>query len=684
MVQPGGSARLALALLAAGCTRATEARTIGALPQRELAPSRPELAALASMPSGAQRCSAVLPSRLAPEQRPLAALVSLADPLPWSLTSEVEAYARGEQEDASGRRSVAELVRFRAAARSAIEADLARAFGQEVEWRARDDETGASCEGELTCLPILGRFIDPRTVLLERGRWSDGEGSIEPCTALLARDPAIFEVSARSAAGSGNELVGAEMAIRREREGFARYGYRRYLDPGSAERVLQGALSGHDELPVFAGVTSTSFGERRGSLIEQRAFVSFDELAISLHDRARLDDAQQAARQTPVEHVDAHDAEAVKATFDLQRTRVFAAGPQSEEVRALDALLAHARALAPADEGLLRRHYELQLALLRNPRAALATAEEGTRLADGDALSWQLRMRAALAHVDEARLRGELARAHKLPRESAARMARELVQRAARGWDHERGEWAFLSARQLAAGVARAPRAPLTLRLPLAELGRVFAYVARSVEGRSDVGVQVLVLGGSEQSADAARAEGPWRAETSGAGRAGTIVAATTWDDAQLLALGKALLESTPSGPVELLIGVEQLGGSARTAVALSGQRVGDELTIEGASRTLAHFHWPKLKRLLIEPLSRLVGATYPPDVLTVTATDRDEALEVTRAALGEPRVRCTSEGLVVTCGGALADQGAAARALLAVARALLEEDGRALWSAAD
>jgi hypothetical protein len=63
-----------------------------------------------------------------------------------------------------------------------------------------------------------------------------------------------------------------------------------------------------------------------------------------------------------------------------------------------------------------------------------------------------------------------------------------------------------------------------------------------------------------------------------------------------------------------------------------------------------------------------------------VTAAEPDEAVAIAAAGQREPRVRCTSEGLVVTCRGALSDQGAAPRALLEVVRSLLAADGRAVW----
>lgn len=664
---------------------------------------------------GVERCTAIAPGRLPSALRPFARLVSASAPLPWSLGLDVELYQRAELLDAQGRRTVVEALRLRGASRPAIVAELGRALARPVAWDA--EAARATCAGEPTCTPLRARFLDPATVLLVQGPadTSAGEALAEPCAALLgdacapactssfeagcaaradpcsgllAREPRAFEASLRMSQATG-PVRGSEVVLAYRDDGFARLSRKRYADPGSAERAQRGALTGHDELPLFAGVAARSFGERRGALVEQTSFVSLEELAL-----ARADEARQTL-PTRIEQVDPRDTARVRALYDAH------AGP--ERVAELDALLTRARAHAERDEGLLRRHYELKLAALDDAAAALAIAEHALRSGLGDAAAWELRLRAALARrADERALADELASAHGLPRELASRMARELVHkivldpRTVLGSDYERAEWAFLLAQRLAGDVKRLPRVPLALTVPIAQLARVFAYLAQGSEAAGEIGVHVLVLGASarrEPPASAGAALGnlergtsnfaSWL-ETGGAGRAARVAAATGWDDARLLALGRELASEPEDGPLEVWIGLERLGAKGRIALALSGRRVGSSFVVERASRPLPSLRWPAIERLLLAPLAKLSNATYPPDALVVLAADEQEALRVVEAAERTPRVACTQEGAAVQCRGPLTEARAAEHALLGTVRALLALDARKLWTAGD
>lgn len=651
-----------------------------------------------ALPSDAERCSVAVPGRLAAARRGLAVLVSQSDPLPWGLTSEVLAYARVERASASGPRAILEIVRFASADRAALEADLTRVLARPLGWEDRP-ALPDGCAGESTCVPVRARFLDPHTVLLTQGEWGVAARNPSPCLSALEAHPTALEVSVRAAWLAGTELRGSQTRVEVAPGGLVRTVVKRYAGTGSAERALREAQRGQDELSVLAGVPSHALGARRGDRIEQTTFVSFDDLRFAREDRVRSAAAAARALEPPaLAEVDARDPEAVRAAVDGHLRRLPQDAPAAL-LAPLAELLARARALAPEDDGLARRHYQLLLGALHDARGALALAEDAAQRELGDAQAWQLRKRAALARFDAGRLRAELRAAHGLAPEAASRMAGELARKAsaaeadaggsarAQTEDYERAEWAFLAAHQLGVEAKRLRRAPRALRTPLHELPRLLAYLGQSA-GAGDLGLQVLVFGEPRPDAVEGQQSGSgrrlWLAETLGGGRPGTILAATTGDDEQLVALGRALALHTREGPLELVVGLERIGAPGRTTLVLSGRRRGAELALEQISRPLETLHWPAIERLLAAPLRLLAGAIYPPDELSLAAEDTREAGEVALAAQQEGRVRCAIDGRMVRCRGTLADQGAARRALLAVARARLASEGRSLWSGGD
>lgn len=252
--------------------------------------------------------------------------------------------------------------------------------------------------------------------------------------------------------------------------------------------------------------------------------------------------------------------------------------------------------------------------------------------------------------------------------------------------------WADVTAEALARGARRSPRAPLHERLALGELPRLFGWLAHTVA--SEVALQVVVVGGSD-AAGLARARVLQRAahaqegrfvlaETRATGRPGLVLAARADDDAGLRALGRALVEATHEGPLELLIGLDRRTGEPGPTLRLAGRREGDTLLIEQASRALARSDWPTLERLLAAPLRGLAGAAYPPDELVVIAEQRAEAGAIVDAAERAERVRCTLEGLTVRCRGPLADATAARRALLSIVRARLAGEAARVFGRAE
>lgn len=646
--------------------------------------------ALAQLLPGGERCTVALPVRVPPAARALVALVSQTEPLPWSLSLEVLAYARTERSPTAGQRAVVELVRFRAADRSAIEASLAQALARPLHWSdATPRSEHDSCDGELTCRPLLARFVDPRTVQLSQGQWDTETGSSSACLAELARAPDAIELSARSALLAGTALRDSSALLRLRQDGVERVTDKRYASPEDAARALRELQLGHGELASLAGVTASSLGERTGERLSQATFARFDDLRLALEDRTRASELlQRPPPGPPIEQVDPRDADAVRALADAQ---LAAKDSSMADLRALSRLLERARALHPDDAGLARRHHQLASARLGDAQLALSIALAARARKLDDVLDWPLRVRAALARLDEARLRTELAAAHGLTTQQASGMARELVQQVQSGRDYERAEWAFLAATRLARDSRRLARSAVARRLPLVELPRLLAYLAQSDKPQLELGVHVLLQAAQTRASELAQAElaqverAPlWMTDTHGGGRLGVMLAATSGDDAALRALGRALVQRSDDGALTLVMGLEAIGTRASTTLMVAGRREGSELVIDQLSPALARLPWSRVERLLAAPLRLLVGASFPPDELAIESSDAQEAAHISRAAQHAGAIECASDQAMVRCHGPLSDASAARRALLSVSAALLGDALHALWSSPD
>ncbi|HEY6881038.1 MAG TPA: hypothetical protein VI299_23595 [Polyangiales bacterium] len=562
---------------------------------------------------GAGRCLVVLPGRITPGHVEQAAIVSQSDGTPYRLG--LRAYVRAEQG-----RSRRTLLRF---VSPPVRAVVQAALGEEQ-----------ACLGD--CPQTELAWLDPRTLRVQRGAWSEGES---PCAALLHDHPRAFELAVREPVLGSSELRDTRVVLASNAEGIARVSTRRYVAEEAAERAWRAILRGQEELPTLAGVPADNLGERAGDRVVQRAFASFADLQLALDERAR-------AVHPPSVPVDPADRDAVYVAFDAAPSALF------------EPLLVAARALSPADEGLRLRHFRLLFA--RDPRAALALAREAV----GGA--WALRARAALARFDEPALARALQDAHGLQPDVAARMARELYERSTTGLEdpaphEEAAELTFLAARRIAA--ARVAQAPLSLRLPVLELPRLLATLAQSA--RPELALELRILAFVPAG------------NTRGAGRPATLWSSR--DDAQAIAAGIELGRALGEGPFELRV---ELEAGRRATLALQGRRDGGWLHIDRGSRALRALRPEVLERLLAAPLRQMIGSTFPPDELLLEARDEAEAGEVEASA---SRVAsCSREGLRVRCRGALADTGAARRALLGVAHDRLASEARALWSGTD
>lgn len=622
----------------------------------------------------------IVPGRLAPAQRAQLAPVSQAEGWAWTLPIPVRAYARAERTTADGTRHAVAYLRL-AHAVPDLPRVLAAALPEPLQWEDERADVAPPCAEPPCRGAARARLLDPRTLRIEHGM-PPPAGEDSSCAALLAQHPEALEVSVRAGALPGSPLRETRTLLRQTAGGIGRTTERHYASEEAAARAMRELLHGGDELGSFGGLPITSFPQRAGPVIAQRAEVALELLALARDDADRLATARtEAGPPGAIAGLDPADTAAVQRLLEAELARPVAPDPSAARAhdQLLEALLVRARTEAPADPVLLEQQFRLRLRGLAaggDPRGPGQLAELALARGLGEAARWRLRRREALAHYDLAALAEALARDLSLPRDVARRAARELGDALRRGAPYASAERAFVGARELTRAAEARPRDLHAVRLPVVDLVRLLALLAESaVEG--DLTVSLLVPGG-HAAADLG-ALPLTSGATAGGGTPGLFFLAEHARPAQLAALGRALALSTEDGAFRALVGFQRAG--RRTAHWVAGRRSGSTLAIAALSRPLGGLRWALVTRLALAPLAQLTGAIYPPDELLVSAADPSEALVVRAAAERTPRLRCAQETTLVRCRGELDDHEAARRGLVEVARALLGPEARALWS---
>ncbi len=657
-----------------------------------------ELTAL--LPAEARRCVAVQPARVPADKRPLYAPISQAPALPWTLSLQVSAYVRAELEGPSGRRESVEYVRFAQADPMRIRAELTRGDSRPLVWDDASppiDEQGGPwpvCGDDFGCAAVGARFVDARTVQLSTppvlAAYEPGGGS---CLALLRQVPEAVEVAARSDALLGSTHIATESYLYGSEETLVRVLRHRFQDEAAAEQALLHAISGEEEAPSLASSLVDAERRRIGEWLELRSTVAFEELALGLADQERLREALHvdAGVRVTAAAPNESDADAVRAFVDANLAVLPTphSDAQKQRIALLDDLLTRALRVHPDEDGLARRLFELRIA--HAPAAALEVADQALGALHGEPAYWELSRRRALLALSAKRYRAELQKSFGLPARVAAQMAAEVSQKVAGAEDHERAEWAFLTARNLCQRAERAAlqqqRVSAAPRLPLSELPRLLVYLARLSAEREQQPLGVHILARGLDSLPAGDGPSAWSEESKACGGPGRVLAAASFDDAQLLAQGALLARHFPAGELELLVSIDPLNASGKTegaSLRMQGQVVAGVLTLREVGKTLRDVRWPLVERYLLAPLSGLRGSLFPPDEWAVEASSSELALSMLASARSESAAVCANDGVVVRCRGSFADPRAAARALRRAAFAVLARETRALWSGAD
>jgi len=642
-----------------------------------------------ALPPDAERCTVVMPSRVSESQRPLLALVSQVDRLPWALRSQVTAYARAELTPRGDRRRVVELIRFSSGTAAELRQDLTEHVDRVWTW----DHEPVVCDDPLTCVVTRAQFIDARTVRVTTGDWPYEGDSGSDCVELLERVPQALEVSARHGSES-LELGSVERWLVASTKGLTRVERRAYADPSAAERARVKVLEGYHDGPVVAGVPVHAELDIEGKLLAETVHIAWDDLQLVVQDQERLRHALDGSDQrTPSsdDGVDVADVEVVRAHVDARIAAIERVDQarQRASLLSLRDLLVRAREVHPADEGLARRHFALSLFGLGDAPDALSVAQTMLDRGALDSGAWALSLRIALSQVDEGRLRNELASVHGLAPHEAAKMAASLFASAKRGEDYERSEWAFLMARSLgqrarAQRLVDAPALALSPGLFVRMLTTL--AVAGAEADHAALGVHVLILGGDVSQPLPARDDSLWVQRTDALGAPAVALAATSWDGAQVLSLARTLDALAPAASGEIWLAFDPLRHPDRqgTMVRLAFHRTDTGFVLDRVSKNLARVRWPLLVRELADPLSRFEGTVFPPDGLTMEALSAEELGVWTAAAARVDGVTCTTDGSVLSCRGTMHDNLAAERALRGIVRISLAPEVRIFTSGVD
>lgn len=639
-----------------------------------------------ALPKDAERCTVVLPSRVALAERPLLSLVSQVDRLPWALRSQVSAYARAELTPRSDRRRMVELIRFANGSREQIRRDLTQHADRKWTW----GQEPVPCNDMLTCFVARAQFVDERTVRITTGDWPYEDGTEGgDCLSLLEREPSAIEVSARR--GSENpELGGIERVIVATSAGIERIERRAYGDASSAQRAQLKQLTGYHDLPLMAGVPVSPTWRVEGHTLAQRSRIAWEDLWLVVQDQERLRamlTGTEPNTSAQDEVVDVQDVERVRAHVDMRMASLSTLDPaqQRETLLSVRDLLQRARVAHAQDEGLARRLFALELFARNEPRAALLVAEAMIKAGSTQAHAWELSRRQASAHLDEASLKPHLMRAHDLSPGDASKMASVLARAVRAGQDYERAEWAFLLARSLAqrAHAVRFAAAP-SLSLSPGLLVRSFAAlaVAAAEPTQQALGIHVLIFGNDLPEPAPKRSDGLWVQRTEALGTPAIALAATSWDAPQVLALCEAIDALAPSAG-ELWVGFDPLHHPGRpgTLVRLSVHRDEQGFVLDRVSKNVSQLDWPGFVRKVAEPLSRLHGSVFPPDALNMEARTAEELAQWSMAAARVEGVSCSTDGLRLACQGTLHDGLAAERTLRAIVRTSLAPEVRIFTS---
>jgi hypothetical protein len=665
---PAAQAASAQAFAPSSADKAADARAVAAL-----------------LPADADRCFVAVPARLSAKDLAVGPLLSQLEGLPWSLALPVSAYGRAEHQPTTDRRSVREYVRFASRDRARIRKELDRVLEPRISW----DEQSATCAGETTCVRVRAEFLDDRTVALSTGDWPYAtETSTQHCVRLLEHQPNALEVSARRTefVGAVGDHRGTEQYVLVEKRGFKRVVRRVFADEGAAEASLEKWLSGAQDVPLLAGVVVEAVLSRDGLAVEQHTRGAIEDLWLALEDHERLRRALAGTDDATVDSgaIDVRDLELVR-NYVEQVFELLAQAPAEERkapLAAMDELLSRVHREHPADEGMWRKHFALRLELRGDACGAASLAE--ARLGAGvvDEGRWRLSERRALAACDEGRLRTALEKAYGLSPSDATRMASELVEQVRRGRAYERAEWGYRLALELAERGKKQRVLPSAARVPLVALPRLLAYLARLSPEHAAHDFGVHILASLDADAQPSTVESPiWHEDTRATGELAAVFAAATWDDAQLEAQGRALAERLGDGPVELVFGIDVIGGDKRGSVQrIAGVIAHGELTIERASPGLARARWELVHRYLTRPLESMVGSRFPPDELVLSLRSADELARALEALHKDADFGCDQESLTLRCRGPLDDARAAARGLVRVARLALELEAQAFW----
>jgi hypothetical protein len=602
------------------------------------------------LPAGVDQCVVARVGRLAPARRAAIAELSEAGPLAWLPDAPIVAYALGAQPSDDGEA-------FEAWVRTSVPyAEARRYFEGARRARLRFDEQLLCADG--VCRPVTIERVEPTLLRIRRGAIeARGAGRERRCRALLVAHPDALEVAAQLAdpfvpGARISSPLATESYLRPSGDGLELHRTERYADVVFAATAarLQAVL------PPESSWISVADPIRRvaeGDALRFTARVAWQDLALRAQDVARLRRAMSAEvglawRVVPLDAIDVRRLEIVDRQVYIRRERLSEASVAEAEALAaeLRALLERVLSVHPQEERFSEALFEILLDPLGDPRAAAACADRALAQHPAEPVTWRRRAREARLRFDPDAVAAALEEAGAVEAgrgRGAARALRALVD-ADVSYALAEGVIGAIEALERLEVVSRFPEpvrlewsalpetavALFELDRPLASTDHLLAWVrgVGGVPGELPQGVVELDRGGA--SLDAAAL---WLGDAPrGLRLLGERLGALGGERSLVLAFA-VVSEDGAWRPVESMLG-------------LRGRATPQGMRVEAASG--ARLDWPRIARLLAEPLAR-TPPRLPPSSFVAHVAD-DEARTIGERLRPWPELDCALEGAQVVC----------------------------------
>jgi hypothetical protein len=664
-VRIGFAVPVFLALACGAPSPAPRARQAGTDPAVELA---------LRLPAHAESCAVARPGLLSDRQRWLAVRLTHAHQAIWLGDLDIVAAAQASALD-DVRRDTSVI--------------FLRVAGDVEDARARI-ERAVPLDGEATPFgPHRYRveIVGPDTLVIRRGRWTDGlPGAETRCRELARAHPDAFEV-ASSARLDPLQIPEIDMpqrvdhVIERTASGVVVEQRAFLASPGAAGEDFVSEF----DLPLVPD-SRAAYWDSAAHVTETRYL--WEDLELAREDQTRLAEADRAAREEarprPLEQIDVSNSAVVR--MEIRRWEEAIAAEQGERraaiARELRRILEAAWIAHPSQTEFASVLYSLLMTELDDAPAAASLAADVMHAAPADEQTWRSNRRAALARVGAAALAPVLVEDGLVRANESARAARDVLEILAQRENYDLAESGWLATRVFESTLAQAPLVPVR---PV-ELGRkalVPTAVALVLGGREPTGLEALYVLARGEPNPAWSPSGTDAAAVARLERGDRVLvvgADVAEVDGSTARLSRHALHALAPGPVTIgifFVPFHSPDNRASARVVLAGTLDERGLTIERAAWGAGRVAWERVSQYVAGPLESFEpDQVFPPVELAVNAEGTRELELVLEARDSVPDVTCRALELRVECSAA-AGPDALYGFIAEVAARVLADDAR-------